>query len=152
MKNTKIISAFPGTGKTTALAMFPQLSIKDSDSSLFSWSSPGVRHPDFPNNYIEHIKSLIGEVDFILVSSHKQVRDALTEAGIDYFLVYPDKASREEYLQRYTDRGNDKKFIDMMDVNFEKFVDECKAQQDCAHVQLKPGMYLSELLQRHFLI
>ena len=48
---TKIIAGFPGIGKSY---VFNQRKYKclDSDSSLFSWIEKGVRHPDFPNNYI----------------------------------------------------------------------------------------------------
>ena len=34
------------------------------------------RNPNFPNNYIEHIKENIGKVDYIFVSSHLVVRQA----------------------------------------------------------------------------
>lgn len=55
----------------------------DSDSSNFSWvkdengNNTKERNPEFPKNYIEHIKSNIGKVDVIFVSSHKVVREAL---------------------------------------------------------------------------
>lgn len=47
-----------------------------------------VRNPDFPKNYIEHIKENIGKVDFIFVSSHLQVREAMKEADIHYCTVF----------------------------------------------------------------
>ena len=45
---TRILSAFPGTGKTY-LFNHPPVGkvILDSDSSLFSWLRPGVRDPKF---------------------------------------------------------------------------------------------------------
>ena len=47
-----------------------------------------VRNPEFPKNYIEHIKENIGKVDYIFVSTHEEVRKALTDAGIEFILVY----------------------------------------------------------------
>lgn len=142
-----VISAFPGTGKTASLKLFPEFEIQDSDSSLFSWSSPGVRHPDFPNNYIEHIKSKLDTCNFIMVSSHKQVRDALDAAGIEFILVYPELECREEYLERYRTRGSDACFIAMMEKNFEMFVNECKQHRPGIHVPLKPGLYMSDVVK-----
>lgn len=142
-----VISAFPGTGKTASLARLPDIVIQDSDSSLFSWLSPGVRHPDFPNNYIEHIKSKLDTCDFIMVSSHKQVRDALDVAGIEFILVYPCLECREEYLNRYRTRGSDAGFIAMMEKNFEMFVNECKQHRPGIHVSLKPGLYMSDVVK-----
>ena len=55
------------------------LQFADSDSSVFSWievNGKKERNPDFLSDYIEHIKSLIGKVDYIFVSSHGDVRDA----------------------------------------------------------------------------
>ena len=70
MKKTKIVSAFPACGKSYIFENMKHVDCVDSDSSKFSWvldehgKSTGVRNPDFPNNYKEHIDSLIGEVDF----------------------------------------------------------------------------------------
>lgn len=49
MKKTKVISGFPGVGKSfNHYNTDDNLIVLDSDSSLFSWESEGVRHPDFP--------------------------------------------------------------------------------------------------------
>jgi hypothetical protein len=91
--------------------------VSDSDSSLFSKLSNGEKNPDFPNNYIQHIKSLINEKDFIFVSSHKEVREALKANNIPFILIYPNKDLLSEYLIRYTERGNENSFIDFIRKN-----------------------------------
>jgi len=55
MKDTKIISAFPGTGKTTLYKndKYRDIKIMDSDISKFDKKY-------FPKNYIEYIKNCIG--------------------------------------------------------------------------------------------
>ena len=55
---TRVISAFPGTGKSY-FHRNSDSKVLDSDSSKFSWIEEGVRHPDFPNNYMTHIKENI---------------------------------------------------------------------------------------------
>ena len=81
---TRIISAFPGTGKSVYHEKHP-LTTLDSDSSNFSWievDGVKLRNPQFPENYIEHIKKNIGIYDFIFVSSHSVVREALVNNSI----------------------------------------------------------------------
>lgn len=126
---TKIISAFPACGKSYVFLNNTEYKILDSDSNLFSWTTTDdgikVRDPNFPNNYISHIKKNIDKVDFIFVSSHKQVRDALVEAGIKFILVYPDKTLLNEWIGRCYRRGNTKEFIDNLINNWDIWIDEC---------------------------
>lgn len=67
-KQTLVISAFPGCGKSHFFRENKDKEVLDSDSSKFDKTH-------FPQNYIEHIKSNLGKVDIIMVSSHKEVRD-----------------------------------------------------------------------------
>lgn len=136
MKNTKIISAFPGCGKTYCYNKYKDSDIKilDSDSSEFSWikdengMNTKERNPDFPMNYIKHIKGNIGEVDIIFVSSHKVVRDALKDNNINYILIYPIMGSKGQYLSRYKRRGSDKNFIKFISDNWSNFIKEMRKE------------------------
>lgn len=83
-----------------------------------------VRDPEFPKNYIEHIKENIGKADFIFVSSHLQVRQALTDNNIKFCTVYPEFNCLNEWIGRMYRRGNDKAFIDFQIKNWDKFVND----------------------------
>jgi hypothetical protein len=116
---TKVISAFPACGKSYVFEHKQDCfrGILDSDSSEFSWvkdvngNNTTERNPDFPNNYIQHIKDNLGKVEIIFVSSHDVVRNSLKENNIDYTLVYPDKSLKNEWMRRFKQRGNNDKFI-----------------------------------------
>ena len=126
MKNTKIISVFPACGKTYVFENFKDKIILDSDSSKFSWVIVGeqkVRHPDFPQNYINHIKENIGKADYILVSIHENIRRSLEEAGIDFYLVYPDRSLKEEWIGRCFLRGSGEKFCQLIADNWDNWID-----------------------------
>ena len=121
---TKIYSVFPACGKTWLCEHQEELGLKilDSDSSQFSWlikeieyptygtivngemksltCKQKVRHPNFPANYIQHIKQNIGKYDYIFVSSHASVREALDAEGIDFTIVYPSAACFAEWVGR----------------------------------------------------
>lgn len=137
----KIISGFPGIGKSSLYNQAPER-IADSDSSQFDKS-------EFPDNYIVHIRSLLeeGVKDYILVSSHFEVRDELEERGFPFFLVYPERGLKEEYLQRYRDRKSPQAFVDMMDANWDKFITGCEDQEGCEHIVLKSGQYLADVFK-----
>lgn len=146
MKQTKIIAGFPGVGKTE-LAKNTNLMIMDSDSSAFSWIEKGVRHPNFPNNYIEHIKENIGNVDYILVSSHDVVRNALKENKINYTIVYPKRTLKDEYVHRYMKRNNDEKFINFINANWADFIKDIKDDKFPKHVELESNEFLSDIIK-----
>jgi hypothetical protein len=126
---TKIISAFPGTGKSYYHKLHPDTTL-DSDSSNFSWvkdengNNTKERNPNFPQNYIEHIKANIGKYEYIFVSSHKEVRDALLDNCLFFYVVYPDKEHKEEYIQRYKDRGNNESFIQLVDSKWDEWIND----------------------------
>ena len=129
MKKTYVISAFPACGKTYAFKNYQhKYSILDSDSSEFSWikdengNNTNERNANFPQNYIEYIKSNIGKVDIIFVSSHLIVRQALKDAGIRYCTVYPKENMLNEWVGRMYRRGNDEKFISFIIDNWDKFM------------------------------
>ena len=142
---TKVVAGFPGVGKSV-LSKNSNLNVLDSDSSKFSWIEPGVRHPDFPQNYINHIKVNIGVADIILVSSHDVVRKALAESGIEYYLVYPDISLKEEYLDRYRQRGNDEKFIALLKSKWEEFILSIEEETFPTLLKLSSNQYLSDVI------
>jgi hypothetical protein len=137
-KDTQLISAFPGTGKS--------FYFKNTDKKVLDSDSSGFDKAGFPANYIEHIKKNIGKVDMIFISSHKEVRDALVDAKLKYTLVYPDESLKDEYLSRYKERGNKEGFIKLLDVNWEEWLTDVANQKGCKHVVLKSGEFLSDAI------
>ncbi|GFN32481.1 hypothetical protein [Paenibacillus xylaniclasticus] len=148
MKNTKVISGFPAVGKSYFFNQDLGFEVLDSDSSQFSWLSEGARHPDFPNNYMEHIKNNIGKVDIILVSSHDVVRAALKENEIAYTLVYPDKSLKDEYIERFKNRGNNEGFINFISSKWDEFIEDIENETYPNKVKLKSNQYLKDLIFR----
>lgn len=124
-----IVSAFPGMGKSYAYNLLKNdIKVLDSDSSKFD-------KDNFPWNYIEHIKDNIDNCDIIFVSSHKEVRDALDNEGIDFDLFYPSKERRNEFLQNYVSRHSPRDLIMKIDNNWSKWIDEIE-NEDNPHCHL----------------
>lgn len=137
-----VISGFPGTGKSYYVGRgegsdyMPQGFASDSDSSKFDKKY-------FPQNYIEHIKELISKgTARIFVSSHKEVREALIKEGIDFVLVYPKKELKQEYIERYKQRGSPDSFINLISENWDIWISELENQKGCSHKQLDSNQFM----------
>ena len=123
---TRIISAFPGTGKSVFHKNNPTTTL-DSDSSNFSWTYENgnkERNPDFPQNYVDHIKENIGKYDFIFVSSHEAVREILLNNCLFFYWVCPSADRKQEFINRYKERGSDDAFVKLLDTNWDSWMKE----------------------------
>lgn len=152
MKNkTTVVCGFPGIGKSflfyNKISLIPkshqQTQIYDSDSSKFSWISEGIRHPDFPNNYVQYIKTLNG---IVFCSTHENVRQSLADNHINYIIVYPSIDCKDEYIQRYIKRSSPPAFIRLLDENYYQWVNDLEntCHANCLKVELSSGKTLTD--------
>lgn len=165
MKNTKVIAAFPACGKTYYFNNREENNtVLDSDSSKFSWVEYPLMHkdykqgnetikfrnPDFPNNYIEHIKENIGKVDYIFVSTHDEVRKALEDAGIKFAIVFPEQSLKEEWIGRCFLRGSGEKFCQLIADQWDDWILQMEEEvvvNNRDHYRLGHGEYLSDAMR-----
>lgn len=156
--DTKIYSIFPACGKTWLYEHQEDYDLKilDSDSSNFSWievrdtfgKTTKLRNPDFPTNYIKHIKENMGKYDCIFVSSHAAVREALDAEGIDFTIVYPEQSCKAEWVGRCFIReknGEEGCSAEVMCNNFDEWFMDC-FETGINHKEIVLGSrgYLSE--------
>lgn len=136
----KVICGFPGVGKST---LFKEL--KDSDYKVLDSDSSTFDKAEFPDNYIKHIKEKTAEGYTILASSHDVVRNALINNKMLFTLVYPDKSLKDEYLERYKERGSPQKFIDLLDSKWYEWIGQCDELDSdyCRKVKLGAGEYVN---------
>ncbi|QYN79938.1 polynucleotide kinase [Kosakonia phage Kc263] len=163
-----VLSAFPGTGKSEIFKRANELGLKpafvefndysqeyelhiakangipvfDSDSSKFDKSA-------FPGNYIKHIQNVLATCEnvLILVSSHDNVREALREAGVDYYLAYPQIELKADYIERYKGRGSPEAFVNMMEEKWVDFISSCENDPTPHKGILSEGEYLVDYLK-----
>lgn len=128
----QIVAGFPGVGKSTASTMYPYKFI-DMESSYYHWTfdenNNKVCNPNWPNNYVDAIIDMATNtfgIDslrcIVAISTHKEVLDELTNRGICFDAVCPN--SKDIYIQRYIDRGNNQAFVNLLQDKFKSFVQD----------------------------
>lgn len=134
MMKTKIYASFCGTGKSYLC-----------DENHIEFECWKYQDGDFPNNYVNDIKSQIGKVPYIFISTNPVGLKRLIEDEIEVNLVYPNIELKEEYINRYKERGSTEDFIDMLDNNWYDWIYELH-EQNCNKIELDSGIYLSDIL------
>lgn len=150
MNRTKVISGFPGVGKSY---LNFRREILDLESSCYGWIfdfekfTKPERNPDFPKNYVDAICEEYEKdnFDFILISSHESVRNELKNRGVPYIIVAPKRELKNEYLIRYLRRGNEIEFIEMMNSKWDEFIDGIEKDGQPI-IWLEHHIYLAEVL------
>lgn len=157
MRETKIICAFPATGKTWLCKNQAALgiSVLDLDSSYFRWkysdqSISQIENPEFPRNYIDCIKANLSKYDYILVSTHSEVRQALRNANLEFILIYPLMDLKEEWIGRCYLRNDPPEFLHMLADNWQSWIRELDMETKSMNSEnwhvLSHGMYLLDAL------
>jgi hypothetical protein len=133
-----IYAAFCGTGKSYLTNKSPNDYIE-----FECWKYQGY---DFPNNYIREIISNFDKIKYIFISTNPVVLRALNKLGYEIQLCYPKNELKEEYFKRYVDRGSSSDFLEMLNVNWDIWLDELKDETYCNHIVLDKNEYLSKYI------
>lgn len=164
-----IVSAMPGAGKSTLMnkAKNEGLQVIDSDSQSYHYhtnekgqyidingnvaKTPNERVliNQFPQNYIDALKQQKMQNDIIFVSSHKQVRNMLTEANIPFIFFAYQEMMKAEIVQRIRERISNQPnqiIADVIEKNWHEWMQEIKNETQYPVIRLKPREYLSSLL------
>lgn len=159
MKDDKIrvVSAFPGTGKTYFANNVKDIKSIDLDSSSFSWNikqdGTKYRKQNWTDDYMQKVKELLQDetIELIFVSSHAEVRRALLDHEINHFLVYPDESLKEAYIERYRKRGNEQDFIELLQKNWYDWIQQIDLEfflHVAVKIKLPRDIYLSEVFKK----
>lgn len=105
-----IICGFPGVGKSV---MAQQGNWVDLESTPFkkNWLL-----------YAEVAKHMSDNGYNVMISTHKEVLDALEQIEARYTVVIPPITDKDTYLMRYDMRGNSYEFIRLLDENWERWI------------------------------
>ena len=105
-----IICGFPGTGKSM-MAKFSRWVDLESTPFKKNWLL-----------YAEVAKHMSDNGYTVMISTHKEVLDALEQIEASYTVVIPPATDKSTYLRRYDMRGNSYEFIRLLDENWERWI------------------------------
>ncbi len=145
IKSGIIISGFAGIGKTGLQEYAPfysQKKIFDLSSSFFR------KNPGWEKVYCDLIESVAKNYDYVFISTHNMVIDELINRQIKFYVVYPRKYCKDEYIQRYFNRGNSEEYINKFVKNWDFFIDMLDNLQSDYKITLRTGQYLSDVIDR----
>lgn len=131
-----IYSAFCGTGKS-------YLCNEPGFMELECWK---YDLDNFPFNYIEDIKYYKNKTNFLFISTNPVVLKELYKQSIDVILVYPNIKLKSEYMLRYKNRGSSTDFIQMLDKNWENWINELEDIKFINKIILNKNEYLENKL------
>ena len=147
---------FPGIGKSSISS---KLRIIDADHVFFKFVIPegasdglhsqknmgyAQRDPSYPNNYLDYIHSV--DADMVLLNCHISLLGSLDREKL--LLVYPSAALKDEYLQRYTLRGDNRTYIHYMETAFDEMIAAIKNSPYRKYEITDPNIYLQNLIER----
>ena len=156
-----IIASYAGTGKTTLANMYPEKYIdfvlmpykyelepdRDYGESGKANLDNILRH-DWPYNYVAAIQEVMKEEKHLLIPTDWHTLTFLCMNNIPYVLCYPQQDAKEEYHQRFLDRGNNEYFIDVFIGHWDNFMTLFKQDTFGHHVILRPNEYLCDAIDR----
>lgn len=145
---------FPGIGKSSVNS---HLRVVDADHERFQFvlpenaplhsredTGPVERDPAYPQNYLDYIRSVTADV--VLLNCHISLLRALNRERL--LLVYPSPALKEEYLQRYAQRGDNSSYIHYMETAFEQIIAAARDSPYRKYEITDPHIYLQNLIER----
>lgn len=121
---TEIICGFPGIGKTECAKKYQDpyydYKVLDLDFSLYIKNF---------NTYINKIIDNIGRQDIIFISFHEKIRqklytdqrflDKYKNGEFRFTFAYPNVDQKENYINRYRERGSSETFIKLISDNWD---------------------------------
>lgn len=135
--NTILCASWCGTGKTY---ICENTDISSIEIEYWEYKDGLQRE------YVEDIKKYFGKVHYIFIATDPEGLRLLHNEGFNITLVYPKNELREEYLDRYINRGSSADFIGTFMKYWNTWIDELKDQSYCKHIILDKGQYLEDII------
>jgi len=147
-----IISGFPGVGKSTAAEKIKY--VMDAESSGYHYefdckTGEMIERDDWVQHYVDFIQRESTQenygLNYLLVSSHAEVRAEMIKRGIPFIFVVPDQGLKNEYMKRFLKRGSPVEFIKYMYDHWTSFFAGV-VNGGAPVIYLNSGEYLSDLI------
>jgi len=140
-----VISGFAGIGKSGLkdnVPYYENVKIYDLSSTFFR------KDQGWEKVYCDIVEALADKYDYVFISAHQVVIDEMIERDNDFYIVYPKKHCKDEYRERFKNRGNTQEYIDKFMRKWDYFIDSLDNVNYSKKITLRTGQYLSDVLNR----
>ena len=133
-----IVGGFPGCGrqflKTNCRDGITVENVKVSD----------FESDEFPDNYVDHVLSIVDKTDIVLISSHPAICEELNARGVDFNLFYPERSRRNEFVENFVLAHKPAKQIQEIDNKWMEWIDliEERTLEHCFKHSLSKGQFI----------
>lgn len=117
--NSVIICGFPGIGKTM---LYHLINKKYKDITVIDSEDLHGDRSKYPISYVDNIINNIGKYNIILSSANPKVVEELINRKIWFTILYPSLKRKNELIELYKLRADNKKMIEYMKINYERII------------------------------
>jgi len=137
-----IVCGFFGIGKSSVTKYRPDVSFYDLDATHFK------KEPGWEKLYIDCALALRNDYDIIAVKSSDKVMNKLNELGVNYYVVYPNRYAKRDFMERAVINGYSREWIQNFFARWEEFIEEIEEEETSNKIILQTGEYLSDIVDR----
>ena len=151
-----IIAAYAGCGKTTFanriwsstdLVCVPyKYDVKSepcSEDTERNKANYGYdMNPNWPRNYVSAVITAYHRYRYVVIPTIMPVLLELQRFRIPYIICYPERALKEEYRQRFRERGNTAEFERIFVDGWDDYIDMFETDEYGKHIKLSSGEFL----------
>ena len=137
-----IVCGFFGVGKSSVTKYRPDVKFIDLDAKFF------VKQPGWEKMYVECALALTNEYDIVCLKSSDKVMNLLDRLGKKYYLVYPNRYAKRDFMERAIKNKYSREWIENFFSRWESYLDEIDQQENANKIVLQSGEYLSDIVDR----
>lgn len=120
-----IISSFIGCGREYLKNTYgDKIKIFDAITEIPLTDVDGKTNGELIEGYVNEVMDAVDDNDIVFIDSSKQIRESFNNKNVDYDLFYPSKERRGEFIENQVRKRTNPKNIQVLDRNFEKWVEE----------------------------
>ena len=137
-----LVCGFFGIGKSSVTKYCPDVKFYDLDAKFF------LKQPGWEQIYVDCALALANEYDIVCLKSSDKVMDVLNSLGEKYYIVYPNRYAKREFMERAVKGNYSRQWIQTFFANWEKYIDEIEEEECQNKIVLQSGEYLSDIVDR----
>jgi hypothetical protein len=137
-----IVCGFFGIGKSSVTKHRPDVSFYDLDAAHFK------KEPGWEQMYVDCAMALRYDYDIVAIKSSDKVMNKLTEMDVPYYLVYPNKYAKRDFIERAIRNNYSRDWIQNFFSKWEQYIEEVEDDENAKKIVLQNGEYLSDIVDR----